>query len=230
MKTEEIIRIIILVLFSSVFIVVFYFTYAQTVEKKILEKQFADVTHEIMGDVMQLVPSEFSGQVNQLLSDIKAPTSSDESIVKQNNELIGKTKTFLTIFAIVVLFILIFLIKRCDLSSDKLKSILKDDLVLLGFVALTEYLFLTFITSKFICFDINTVKYALINTIQNNVNKSSDDTELDINIGNAGEKLQMLASTLPLYLIQKLQTDVLNNSQTDVLNNRPTEAPVGITE
>jgi len=211
MKPEEMIRIILIVLLSSVFIVVFYFTYSQSVEKEVIQQQFATTINNMTNDFTQFIPAEYSnelsqiasespgsveyvnkvdqfltslgipseyfGMINQFILDARSgangdfATSANGDVIQQNNILIGKTKKFVTIFAICVLLLLIFIIKSYKIPSSEIKTIVRDDLIVLAFIALTEYLYLTYVIAKCVYVDENTIKYAIVNTIAKNINQ-----------------------------------------------------------
>ena len=212
MKPEEMVRIILIVLLSSVFIVVFYFTYSQSVEKEVIQQQFATTINNMTNEFTQFIPSEYSNTINQIISEnnktatgeqpnkinqiisslglpseysvminqymsnIKDSANGDFAqsangdIIQQNNVLLRKTKKFITIFAICVLLLLIFIVKYYKIPSSEIKTIVRDDLIVLAFIALTEYLYLTYVIAKCIYVDENTIKYAIVNTIAKNMN------------------------------------------------------------
>jgi len=103
---------------------------------------------------------------------IKVDTTGDSEITKSNNDIVIKTVIILSITVLIILGIIaaLFLLSRKINSgfftNFHLKPIIVESMIILLFVAITEFVFLTYFGSRFISIDVNKVKIALIDKIK----------------------------------------------------------------
>lgn len=168
------------------FLTIFFFTYVSSVEKEEFGKQMDLIVDNIMEDVNDDIHNLIFNQtilskddifivVNGIIdvSEEKVNMSSKqavEDIISQNNEVKKNAiKSLSTVMGIVVLVSIILLILGFCLPI--LKN-LREALISVFFVALTELTFLTFITKRFISADPNRVKRNLGDAIQKWITKN----------------------------------------------------------
>ncbi|MAI15338.1 MAG: hypothetical protein CMM15_15135 [Rhodospirillaceae bacterium] len=155
------------VLFISIFIVVFFFSYARIMEKNVIEIQTEQVVDYFFDDfVILLQNDQVKDLAKQMLSNLDSYTQDDDARIKaKNQEIINQSLMLISIFATILLLLIIFLfVKNCN-KIDLQKMFLKN-VALLLVVALTEFLFTTYIASKYISFDPNYIKYTLTDAMK----------------------------------------------------------------
>lgn len=155
------------VLFISIFIVVFFFSYARIMEKNVIEIQTEQVVDYFFDDfVILLQNDQVKDLAKQMLSNLDSYTEDDDARINaKNQEIINQSLMLISIFATVLLLLIIFLfVKNCN-KIDLQKMFLKN-VALLLVVALTEFLFTTYIASKYISFDPNYIKYTLTDAMK----------------------------------------------------------------
>ena len=158
-----------------IFLTIFYFTYATTKEADIAKSNTTFMINDLFGINANILPESFK---KILLSKVNSINPNDPSIVKQdagidtNNEAVKK-KAY-NVLKIVSGTVIILVIISLNLSKKgtipffrnlKLGSILKETFIILFFVALTEYMFLTYIISKWISIDPNVIKAHLFDNL-----------------------------------------------------------------
>ena len=155
------------VLFISIFIVVFFFSYARIMEKNVIEIQTEQVVDYFFDDfVILLQNDQVKDLAKQMLSNLDSYTEDDDARIKaKNQDIINQSLMLISIFATLLLLLIIFLfVKNCN-KIDLQKMFLKN-VALLLVVALTEFLFTTYIASKYISFDPNYIKYTLTDAMK----------------------------------------------------------------
>ena len=148
----------------SVFLIIFYFTYASYIENQILNNQI-----KILVDNLTYNIKDFNIDTNYLLkiiNETKLPDLSKEDIevTNTNSQLIKKSLLIFGIFSLISL-IIIFII--CYVYKVNINEILKNNFILLVFVAITEIFFLNIIAKSYISLDPNIIKKNFINNLQN---------------------------------------------------------------
>ena len=151
----------------SVFLIIFYFTYASYIENQILNNQI-----KILVDNLTYNIKDFNIDTNYLLkiiNETKLPDLSkeDNEVTNTNAQLIKKALLIFGIFSLISL-IIIFII--CYVYKVNIKQILKNNFILLVFVAITEIFFLNVIAKSYRSVDPNVIKKNFINNLQN-INK-----------------------------------------------------------
>lgn len=155
------------VLFISIFIVVFFFSYARIMEKNVIEIQTEQVVDYFFDDfVILLQNDQVKDLAKQMLSNLDSYTEDDDARIKaKNQEIINQSLMLISIFATVLLLLIIFLfVKNCN--KINLQKMFLKNVALLLVVALTEFLFTTYIASKYISFDPNYIKYTLTDAMK----------------------------------------------------------------
>ena len=151
----------------SAFLSIFYFTYASYIENQILNNQI-----KILVDNLTYNIKDFNIDTNYLLkiiNETKLPDLSkeDNEVTNTNAQLIKKALLIFGIFSLISL-IIIFII--CYVYKVNIKQILKNNFILLVFVAITEIFFLNVIAKSYRSVDPNVIKKNFINNLQN-INK-----------------------------------------------------------
>jgi uncharacterized membrane protein YidH (DUF202 family) len=143
-----------------IFLTVFFFTYVKLIEKQSFVNQINLVVDDLATDqdFNKLKPPEGSTKDALLIvidgsldlakqKSIKQSQKTDQNISKQNEKTLRKAVKWV-IIAIILVIVIIITIKAFRVCLP-ISTHIKDSLVTLFFIALTEFLFLTIITSKY---------------------------------------------------------------------------------
>ena len=139
---ELLLNIFFSVLFISIFIVVFFFSYASLMERKVIETQTEQVVDYFFDDFVIILQNEKVKELaNEILDDLDVYTNQDDERIKKKNEKIIDTALMLIIiFATIFLLIIIYLfVKNCN-KIDIRKIFLKN--LILFLLSEDRYLFL----------------------------------------------------------------------------------------
>ena len=93
------------VLFISIFIAIFFFTYASRIEKQIVVNQTKDVVNYFTDSIQTLYPN--SPLISNFINDLKAPDmkKDDEKVASENKKLFDKSLLLICISSSIVLLI-----------------------------------------------------------------------------------------------------------------------------
>ena len=149
-----------------IFITIFFFTYAKNKEKDVVINNINLLLDSIIpNDLVAILPTNYKKIIIDNLNSIKSNTS-DDNIVKENNKKVFRNAIKILIIFLFLISLLLFIYKK----NVPLSSIFIQSLIIVFFVGLTEYIFLTFFASKFISVDPQLIKYTFINQIQKFIN------------------------------------------------------------
>ena len=150
------------VLFISIFIVVFFFSYASVMERKVIVQQTQEVVDYFFDDFVILLQNpKVIEYASEIINGLDVDTQNEDARIKNKNEtIIESTLMIILLFGTFLSLLIIFVfVKNCN-EVNFTKVFIKNVFVL-GIVALTEFLFTTFIASKYITFDPNYIKFTL---------------------------------------------------------------------
>jgi len=166
-KSELFSKVFINVLFFSVFITIFFFIYGSFIEKSVISTQMDILTTEITNNT-KIFGSNFDKLLLKYVNNINLPdlSAQDHAIETSNKNIIKTTITANVILVIILIGIIYYIYKKSN-NSIEINQIISDNLVILIFIALTEYSFLTFFGSKFISIDSNQTKLSLLTSLRN---------------------------------------------------------------
>ena len=146
----------------SLFLSIFFFTYAAKIENKILKIQIKNLVDNFVGDLdsLNLDESRKTQLIELIDENMKTDMSdSDKEVNDINKSLVKKSiKIFggLTIVSIAIVTIMYFTVKI------EIGNILLSNLIVIVFVALLEIFFLNFIAKRYRSLDTNTVKKNIV--------------------------------------------------------------------
>lgn len=147
----------------SIFICVFFFTYAKNMEEKIVINQTKNLVDDLTTDILTFKP--IKDKLKMVVKYFEPPDMSeqDKKVHDNNLQLLQKVVHIIVIFAIIVFTFVIFSIYIYDLSYYE---IFWPNIIILIFVGLTEIFFITFIAPNFISFDPNFAKKSILNVLK----------------------------------------------------------------
>ena len=157
MHSQGIVDTIINVVFVATFISIFFFTYGAYIEKKIAREQV-----ELAVDDLTYNIKYFAGnQIAPLVNSLSPPNmeEEDKKVAESNSKLIWNVAKLLTLFFVGGMGIAYGVSRYYN--TDFVVSI-KRNVIILIFIAITEYIFLTFIGAKYRSLDPNVVKKTIL--------------------------------------------------------------------
>lgn len=165
--TKDFASIMMSVMFVSTFICVFYFTYAVHIEQNVIKKQVESIVDDFTDD-LAFLPSSTLGKLKQYTSsvELKGTDEADAKVEEANK------KIFYDAIKVISISLVIGLLGITAASfyyKFSMVELLKKNSLILGAIALTEFIFLTCFGQHYMSADPNTVKYELINSIQNSL-------------------------------------------------------------
>lgn len=171
--SELSITVITNVLFISLFLGLFFFTYAAYIEQSVVKDQMAFLSNEISSSVKILGPDisdQFKTYINSL-PNINLEDA-DKTVEQMNKNTKFNAIIANLVFTIFVAICVYGIYSRSD-KSFSISEILIKNFIILIFVALTEFIFLTYFGSKFISLNPNLIVHNLIShakTFYNSLN------------------------------------------------------------
>jgi hypothetical protein len=181
---KDYISILINVILATSFIGIFFFTYGAKIEENIAKAQANYIVDAMMDDV-KLLPQDKLNDIKSSLQNMTPPdlTKEDNEVEEINKKLLIKALTVIGIIFLVGISTAYYL---CQIGEKvNFMEVLKSGLIVLTFIGLTEFSFLTFFASYFISADPNFVKQTFINKIidksTSSINNGKNDIINDIN-------------------------------------------------
>ena len=160
---KTIIFILLNILLISTFIVIFFFTYGDTLEKNIIIDQMSFLVDNIYNDV-KIYGKNTSNLIKKQINNYSPPdtTTQDNYVKSLNKKTIQKAINAITIFIIILLVIIALIYYK---NKVKLQPLIIKSIIILISVGITEYIFLSHFGSKYISLNPNSVKLSIINNI-----------------------------------------------------------------
>jgi hypothetical protein len=194
MKTDPkyIANIVMHVVLISTLITIFFFTYATIIEEEIVNIQINNIISDFTEDI-DLLPIESIAVIKGSIGLIVPPDMSaiDKKIADANDEL---TKKVIILVTVVVIFSMWFIYGMSKKYNFNFGDLLKHNLIVLVFVGLTEFFFLTYIGKQYRSGDSFFVKKTILTTLKKFSEKhEEDEKEFDIkNISDINDNAKML--------------------------------------
>ena len=133
----------------SVFIAVFFFTWAAHEEQLVIARQTREIIQELVDETKTLVDNTATNdKIRQAFAAIRAPdtTGADAQVATANGALVRKAALALGAGVALLALVVGFLVWRYELS---LRHLIRDNLVVLAAAAIVEFSFLTFLASAY---------------------------------------------------------------------------------
>jgi hypothetical protein len=167
MNPYQIANIILNVTFIATFIGIFFFTYGKRIEENIVKHQSELVATYLAKDLSAFIDKQTA---QTLTSNISIPdmSSADKQVDEHNSIIQQDAFKIISVIAIGGVLLTIIVAKYYKLN---LAYILRTNLIILLFVALTEYVFLTYIGQNFISLDPNFVRNKILISLKKSVNE-----------------------------------------------------------
>jgi len=158
-------NIIIALTIFSLFLSIFYFTYASKVENQIVDIQIKNLVDNLTENMKDILSSDQRAYLLNVLKTTNPPDMKveDDKIEKSNKQLIKQAAIVFGIFLALTTIVVTILYFMYNID---VKNILITNMIILLFVALTEVFFLNMIAKSYRSLDPNIVKKNLINQLQ----------------------------------------------------------------
>lgn len=162
---ELTINVIISVLFISLFIGAFFFTYGTHIEGLVVKNQMKFLSEDI-GGYINLLGNDINKNIkNKLLELPNIDLHEEDEKIKENNSKVMNSALITNIaFVVSTIFIVYYLNQSANLN---IKDIIIKNFIILIFIAITKYAFLTYFGADFISIDPNKVKYNVVDNLKN---------------------------------------------------------------
>lgn len=161
MEYKQICQIILNVTIISSFIGIFFFTYASTVEKQILEDQSKYIAETMADNVKNFIPGDVKQDIVKTLN--KPDLSQQDKDAEDSNKKLRKKALIVLGTLFIVGIIATFVVSKIGNIGF---HIVKEAIVILFFVALTEFLFLNIITRNYKVADPNFVTSEMLKSVR----------------------------------------------------------------
>lgn len=174
MKIEsQIANILLNVTFISTFIGIFFFTYAKNIEHNVVKSQSEFIADSLAQDISLIIDKSTAQSIAQNIQ-IPDESKADEEVAAKNSALESVSYGILAKIAIGGIVIVYLISRYFKLNFFEL---LKTNLIILFFVGITEYIFLTYISQNFISVDPNYIKYLILSKIKEKLDVSNTNTQ-----------------------------------------------------
>ena len=173
-----IINVLIQVLCIFIFLTIFFFTYASKIEGEVVENQVTFLLDDVVGIHLDSFPESVKKvMLNQLNSiEVNTPENIEmgKKIDESNNAIKSKTTKILIGLSVAVIIFVItsYVLSKKGVNYFKnldLSKILKETAVIITAVGLTEFVFLTYIGSKYTSIDPYEIKAHLFGNLKNSL-------------------------------------------------------------
>lgn len=165
MTPSQIALIILNVTSIATFIGIFFFTYGKTVEEHVVKSQSEFIAENISNDLSVFLTKDIAQNIIKNL-DVPDMSREDAHVQEQNQLLQNNAFKILSILFISGIVISFLICKYYNINFFKL---IKTNLIIIFFVGLTEYIFLTYIGQKFISADPNFVRYKILKIMKEKI-------------------------------------------------------------
>jgi protein-S-isoprenylcysteine O-methyltransferase Ste14 len=167
MLIENISKIILSVVVISAFIGIFFFTYEAKVEQRIVKQQSEEIIKDFTSEFRSLLPQPILKDVyNSIEPNLVAPDLSelDEEVRASNQALVKKATRIIVIFVVIGLLLVALL---CFIFRINPRDMIISTTITLLFVAIAEYIFVTYLVQNYSTIDSNFVRYKVLNILAN---------------------------------------------------------------
>ena len=164
MNPEALAHLVLGVVLIATFISLFFFTYVSNVEGQIVKSQMGLIVTDLTSESKLILTDDQRKSIGNMIGEMKVPDMSeqDNEVEENNKKLKLKTMKIFGGLIGVGLLIILFLWKNYNLNMGE---ITKYSLITLAMVALTEFVFVTFISKQYQMVDPNYVKYLFVNNL-----------------------------------------------------------------
>lgn len=164
LEPKEISNIIMMVIFVATFLGIFYFTYVAKVEEQIVAEEVDYIVDDLTSDLQLLLSDKQKDQIRSAINKIPRPdlSASDKSVNDHNSQVFWSAIKILSVGFVIGM---IGIYMASQYWKFDLLELIKNNLIILVFVGITEYAFLNFFAKNYISADPNFVKRTVLNKL-----------------------------------------------------------------
>lgn len=152
------------VIFMTSFLTIFYFAYVVKIENDIVKEQIDFLTKNFVSEIS--IFDNVTDKLKDGFDSLKPPNLSKQNkeVADSNKKIYDNVIKYVAIVNVLGLASIYYLSKKYNFNMF---NMVKHNIIVLCFIALTEYSFLNFYVKKFISVDTNHIKYNILNKIFN---------------------------------------------------------------
>jgi hypothetical protein len=162
-KAFDVCNILLHIMLISAFLGSYFFTFGAYLEREVLKDQLNFLVDTTLHPVRILFPN-MSNDIKQKIKQQKfiLDEKADKNSEENNKKTVDMAIKFITIFFVIGFIVILFLSKILDkeglTTMQFLKKLFMHNLIILIFIAMTEFIFAFFFAKKYMSLDTNKLK------------------------------------------------------------------------
>ena len=175
-KAFDVCNILLHIMLISTFLGSYFFTFGAYLEREVLKDQLNYLVDTTLQPMKILVPGISTDIKNKMKSyNFKIDESSDIKTEQQNKKTVDKAIKLITFFFIIGLIVIVIISRTLDREgmsyNDFFKKLITRNLIILIFIAATEFIFAFFFVKNYMSLDTNKLKKQIFISLDNIKNK-----------------------------------------------------------
>ena len=162
----------------SIFIGIFFFTYAKVVEQNIVKNQSELIAGYLAKDVSTFLSKQTAQKIKESVT-IPLDMAQQDREIEYNNQSLQMNAFIVLVIIFVVGIVIVFSLSKY--YQFGLSNILIQNLIIVTFIGLTEFSFLTYIIQNFLPLDPNFVRYKILTSLKKTLADEKIDTSTTLN-------------------------------------------------
>jgi len=178
--SELFIKIIINVLFISLYLACFFFTYGSVLSKKVVQDQTAFLVNNV-SNIVKLFGPSVNNHLSKFFNNLKLPDLSKED---EKVSALNKKTMMNAVLANVCLIIFVggcvggtyYYAKKNNVEFSMIR-ILVQNIIILLFIAFTEFTFFSYYVTKYVSLNPNETKLTVLHNLRNLLDTTMNNTK-----------------------------------------------------
>ena len=175
-KAYDVCNILLHIMLISAFLGSYFFTFGAYLEREVLQDQLNYLVDTTLQPIKILVPNISTDIKNKMKSyNFKIDEKADIKTAEQNKKTVDRAIKLITFFFVLGLIVIVILSKILDrdgMSYGKFyKKLITHNLIILLFIAATEFIFAFFFAKNYMSLDTNKLKKQIFVSLDNIKNK-----------------------------------------------------------
>ncbi len=153
------------VVLIATFIATFFFTFVSKVEGEVVKNEMEKIVRDLTATIKLYTLNSDTTVIKNVVASLSPPnlSSQDRNVDEHNSEIKKKAAI---IFGIIIISGIIIILTQIKYIKTDLGGIILSNIIVLGLVGLTEYLFVTNISKNYQIVDGNFVRYLMLKNLQ----------------------------------------------------------------
>lgn len=186
-KAFDVCNILLHIMLISAFLGSYFFTFGAYLEREVLEDQLNYLVDTTLQPMKILVPNITTDIKNKMKSyNFKIDEKSDIETAEQNKKTVDRAIKLITFFFVLGLIVIVILSRTLDREgmsySEFFKKLITRNLIIMIFIAATEFIFAFFFAKKYMSLDTNRLKKQIFVSLDNIKNKKIKKLSVKDNI------------------------------------------------